>query len=212
MLLLTIAAAVASTPAPGETHQDLTTIHKAVFDFVSAQHSVDADLQVHPQTMGPQLRRTPCQSPLVAFATPGAKRIGNTTVGVRCDGKRPWKLFVPTRVTLMLPVVVANRPLLRGQRLTAQDLRIEKRDAGTVQRPAIRTPAQVVGYVVTHPMATGQAVDAAMLAAPTPMLVERDHHVRMTVRNRDVVEGVVTGPGTARLHLHPEPIKTALKQ
>ena len=238
VLLLTIAAAIASTPAPSETHQSLTAIHNAVNDFVSAQHSADADLQVHPQTTGLRLRRTPCQSPLVAFATPGAKRIGNTSIGVRCDGKRPWKLFVPTRVTLMLPVVVANRPLLPGQRLVAQDLRIEKRDAGAVQRPAIRTPTQVVGYVVTHPIATGQAVDAAMLAAP--ILVERDHRVRMTVRNRDVdismpgqamedgalgetvnvrnassraiVEGVVTGLGTVRLGLHPKPIKTALKQ
>ena len=109
---------------------------------------------------------------------------------------------------------------------------------GTVQRPAIRTPTQVVGYVVTRPIVVGQAVDAAMLAAP--ILVERDHRVRMTVRNRDVdismpgramedgalgetvnvrnassraiVEGVVTGPGTVRLRLYPEPIKTALKQ
>jgi flagella basal body P-ring formation protein FlgA len=238
LLLLTIAAAIASTPAPGETHQDLTAIHEAVIDFVSAQQSADADLQVHPRTTNPRFRRTPCQSPLVAFATPGAKRIGNTTVGVRCDGKRPWKLYIPTRVTLMLPVVVANRPLLRGQRLAAKDLRIEKRDAGTVQHPAIRTPTQVVGYVVTHPIATGQAVDGAMLAAPN--LVERDHRVRMTARNRGIdisvpgqamedsalgetvnvrnassrafVEGVVTGPGTARLRLHSRTIKTALKQ
>jgi hypothetical protein len=61
--------------------------------------------------------------------------------------------------------------------------------------------------VVTHPIATGQAVDAALLAAP--IVIERDHRVRMTVRNRDAVEGVVTG---APLLLHPKPIKTALKQ
>lgn len=159
-------------------------------------------------------------------------------MGVRCDGNRPWKLFVPAQVRLMRPVVVANRALARGQHLAAQDLRIEHRDVGDLRRPAVRDPAQVLGYVVYRAIAPGHVVDAMMLRAP--ILVERGRRVRMLVRaqgvsismsgeamedgalgeivkvrnisSRSIVEGVVSGFGAVRLNVQQTSIKTALKQ
>lgn len=220
------------------THQSLTAIHDAVVEFVTAEHAEDAKLQVHPDALDSRLRLADCSTALRAFWAAGSKTVGNTTVGVRCNDVKAWKLYVPTRVRLKQPVVVANRALSRGQRLEAQDLRIEHRDVGDLRRPAVRDPAQVLGYRVDRPIPPGRVVDAAMLSAP--VLVERGRRVRLAVRTQGmdismsgqamedgalgdtvkvrntssqaIVEGVVTGAGTVRLYLRGAPVQTSLNQ
>ncbi|MFT5172609.1 MAG: flagella basal body P-ring formation protein FlgA [Gammaproteobacteria bacterium] len=241
-MLVAIVFGITAMPATSVGHQDLKVIHDVVVDFVVFEHSADidvtetdthTDLQVRPGALDARLRLADCSLPLTPFWAPGSKKIGNTTVGVRCAGERPWKLFIPTRVQLMKLVVVANRPLLRGQHLSALDLRSEKRDVGRLRRAAIFDPAQVLGYRVKRAIAPGRVVDGAMLEAP--VLVERGRRVRIAVRTADVaismsgeaiedgalgdtvkirntssrkvIEGVVTGHGTVRVHLAGPPIK-----
>ena len=224
--------------ANAATHQSLSSIRDAVVEFVTAEHAEDAQLNVHPDSIDKRLRLAHCSGGLRAFWAAGSKTVGNTTVGVRCNDAKSWKLYVPTRVRLMQPVVVANRALSRGQRLEAQDLRIEHRDIGELRRPAVRHPTQVLGYRVDRPVSPGRVVDAAMLSAP--VLVERGRRVRLAVRargmdismsgqamedgalgdtvrvrntsSRAIVEGVVTGSGTVRTYLRGVPVKTSLNQ
>jgi flagella basal body P-ring formation protein FlgA len=221
-----------------QTHQSLSVIRDAVIEFVTAEHVDGAKLQVQPDSIDTRLRLVHCSTALHAFWAPGSKTVGNTTVGIRCKDVKAWKLYIPTRVRLMQPVVVANRALSRGQRLEAQDLRIEHRDVGDLRRPAVRDPAQVLGYRVHRPIPPGRVVDAAMLSAP--VLVERGRRVRLAVRtqgmdismsgqamedgalgdtvkvrntsSRAIVEGVVTGAGTVRSYLRGTPVKMSLKQ
>ncbi|MFT5446364.1 MAG: flagella basal body P-ring formation protein FlgA [Gammaproteobacteria bacterium] len=227
-------------PALGhaETHQSLSAIRDAVVKFVTAEHVDDAKLQVQPDSIDARLRLADCSTALHAFWAAGSKTVGNTTVGVRCNHVKAWKLYIPTRVRLMQPVVVANRALSKGQRLEAQDLRIEHRDVGGLRRPAVRDPAQVLGYRVHRPIPPGRVVHAAMLRAP--VLVERGRRVRLAVRtqgmdismsgqamedgalgdtvkvrntsSRAIVEGVVTGAGTVRTYLRGSAVKTSLNQ
>ena len=219
--------------AHAETHQSLSAIHDAVVEFVTAEHVDGAKLQVQPDAIDTRLRLADCPTALRAFWAAGSKTVGNTTVGVRCNDGKAWKLYIPTRVRLMQPVVVANRALSRGQRLEAQDLRIEHRDVGDLRRPAVRDPAQVLGYRVDRPIPPGRVVDAAMLSAP--VLVERGRRVRLAVRtqgmdismsgqamedgalgdtvkvrntsSRAIVEGVATGAGTVRSYLRGTSVK-----
>jgi flagella basal body P-ring formation protein FlgA len=221
-----------------ETHQSLSSIRDAVVEFVTTEHADDAQLKVHPDSIDKRLRLAHCSTGLRAFWAAGSKTVGNTTVGIRCKDVKAWKLYIPTRVRLMKPVVVANRALSRGQRLEAQDLRIEHRDVGDLRRPAVRDPAQVLGYRVHRPIPPGRVVDASMLSAP--VLVERGRRVRLAVRtqgmdismsgqamedgalgdtvkvrntsSRAIVEGVVTGSGTVRTYLRGAPVKTSMNQ
>jgi flagella basal body P-ring formation protein FlgA len=205
--------------------QSLSALRAAVIEFVSAEHAPDAHLQVIPDALDPRLRLAACDDALQTFWAPGSARAGQVSVGVRCASQRPWKLYVPARVELMQPVVVAARALVRGQRLSAQDLRIDARDVGALHDGAVRDPAQIIGYLMTRPLAAGRVLVAGALEAPT--LVERGRRVRMavdgvgvhitmtglalengalgqTVRVRNpasqrVVEGVVVGPARIRL-------------
>lgn len=209
----------------GAERQHLPAVHEAVIAFVQANHPVDAELRVVPDPLDRRLRLAPCERPLEAFWAPGSASVGHVTVGVRCDGARPWKLYVPTRVKLMREVVVAARPLARGQRLSREDLALDRRDVGRLRTHATTDPEPLVGYVLTRPVPAGRVLDSGLLEAP--VLVERGRRVRMAVEgagvtitmsgvaledgalgdtvqvrnpaSRRVVEGVVVGAALVRL-------------
>ena len=224
-MLLVLSSAPAASFA--SDRQNLLQLHEAVIAFVRAQHSANADLEVVPDRLDPRLRLSPCERALEAFWAPGSAELGQTTVGVRCDGAKPWKLFLPTRVKLLQTVVVSSRPLARGQRLGKADLALEKRDIGALRGKAIQNPSQVLGYLMSRGVPAGRVLDSALLEAP--VLVERGRRVRMAIQtkgiditmagtaledgalgetvrvrnpaSRRVVEGVVVGPAQVRLDM-----------
>lgn len=215
-------ASQGATPA---THQSLSSIRAAVTTFVRQQHPHADGLRARPGRLDTRLRLKTCERPLEAFWAPGSSNLGHTTVGVRCTGRMPWKLYVPTQVSVLAPVAVAARPLARGQRIGAGDLRLEKRELGKLGADVLKDPRQALDYVVTRSVAAGSVLTLRLLAAPR--LVQRGHRVQLeaeaqglsirmagvalddgalgdTVRVRNpsskrVVQAVVTALGRVRL-------------
>ncbi|HHH39513.1 MAG TPA: hypothetical protein ENK50_08060, partial [Sedimenticola sp.] len=46
-----------------------------------------------------RLKLARCDSPLETFSPPGKRRSAKQTVGVRCNGKQSWTLYVPVTVS-----------------------------------------------------------------------------------------------------------------
>jgi hypothetical protein len=65
--LVAAAVCLASLPIAAKDSQDLSAIHEAIINFITAQHEQDADLQVSPSTIDSRLRLVPCKAPLRAF-------------------------------------------------------------------------------------------------------------------------------------------------
>jgi flagella basal body P-ring formation protein FlgA len=224
---LTLLVALLATPAGAgleSSHQDLGEIRDAVARFVERHHDAEG-LRVSPGDLDPRLRLARCASALQTEWANGSARVGQVTVEVRCTDERPWRLYVPTRVSLMRQVVVASRPLARGQRLSGADLALGTRDLGRLGGDPVRDPTRVTGYVLTRPLPSGAVLEARLLEAPR--LVERGQRVRLVVEaagihismtgqaveagalgetirvrnpaSRRVVDAVVTGPGQAAL-------------
>lgn len=68
-------------------------------------------------------------------------------------------------------VVVAARPLVKGDVLRASDLALEPAKRGVVQRGAFHAIEDVVGQEAVRPVVTGQVLDANYVRAP--VLVQR---------------------------------------
>jgi len=81
-----------------------------------------------------RLRLTACELPLESFAPPGKRRMGKRTVGVRCNGKHAWTIYVPVSVKVMTEVIIAKRALERGTIISAADVGLEQRDISRLHR------------------------------------------------------------------------------
>jgi flagella basal body P-ring formation protein FlgA len=66
-----------------------------------------------------------CNIPLEAFSSGAGSSILRTTVGVRCQGEKPWTLYVPVSIDGQAEVVVSSRPLNIGELLQGSDMRLQ---------------------------------------------------------------------------------------
>jgi flagella basal body P-ring formation protein FlgA len=175
-LVLIAAALLAASGSLAAATQSLDEIRTAALELVaSEQRGVGVNIEVG--QLDPRLRLHACDQPLEAFYPPGSRQQGNTTVGVRCPGSTPWSLYVPVRVQVLRPVLVAARNLPAGTRLTPADLRSEPRDVSRIRADFYEEPAQLLDKELARTVSAGQIVSSRMVR--TPKLVERGQRVSL---------------------------------
>ncbi len=113
-----------------------------------------------------RLRLATCNLPLEAFSPPTGRKLGRTTIGVRCSGIKPWSLYVSAMVSLNSDVVVAAHNLARGTTLSATDLTLEKRDIARLRSNYFDNPAQAIGKRLKRNLQRGQVLDAIYIVTP----------------------------------------------
>ncbi len=128
-----------------------------------------------------RLRLARCDQALEAFLRRGTRVGARTTVGVRCNGSRPWTVYVPVEVSVLKRVWVASRPLPRGHVLEAGDLVADQRDVS----------GMTGGYIDDRRSLVGQRLKTSILAgrALAPGLIKADNVVR---RGQTVTLAVTT--------------------
>ncbi len=180
MLSLCPAAVAAST----EWHST-REIAAAAEDYLRGRVGPSADkTRVEAGVLDPRHRLAKCSQPVEAFLRRGTKISARTVVGVRCDGNKPWKVYVPVNVFVTDTVFVAARTLPKGHLLTAGDLVAEERDVTRL----------VSGYVSTRDQLVGQRLKSQLLAGRilTPRLLQADKAIRrgqsvtLIVRSGDI--------------------------
>ncbi len=155
--------------------QPLDTIYVAAKQFLISRNPGQQVQQVEVGPLDTRLALAACDGPLQAFMPPGSSTRGNTTVGIRCPGAKPWSVYVPVKIMLSTPVVVAARPLMRGAQLSAADLTTATLDAGSLPPDYLTDPQQAIGQLIKRPISSGMAIAAGML--DTPRMVRRDERV-----------------------------------
>ena len=153
-----------------QSHEDMRqAAQQAVLAALGEPAEVVAD------SPDPRLRLPNCPEALTAVVPANSPHAGRVTAEVRCPGEQPWRLYLPVRINGTQPVVVAARALDRDTVLAPGDVRLARADNGTAAPGALHDPVFVVGRRLRRPAEEGQAVTAALLAAPT--LVRRGQQV-----------------------------------
>ncbi len=219
--LITVAAAITASAAAAE-RQALPAIAAAVKDFVKADRRDDRyPAQIRVGRLDSRLRLRRCAEPLHVEYANARRALGQTYATVSCTTPVEWRIYVPVVISAFADVLVTQRPLPRGHRLSAADVRLEKRElsafrqgffsevnkinlletkravaAGAVLTPDKVAPIKLVrnGEVV-HLVSSASGIQVAARGKAL-----NDGAVGHTVRVRNlssgrVVEGRVIGPG-----------------
>ena len=122
-------------------------------------------------TLDPRLSLAQCDVPLISFLPPGGHLIGNTSVGVSCNGRNPWTIYIPASIKAIRKVVVTAHPVLRNTTVSPTDIRLEERDITTSPDAYIFNTENVVGKIIKRSLTTATVLTPNMLSAP--LLVHR---------------------------------------
>ncbi|MEM7082014.1 MAG: flagellar basal body P-ring formation chaperone FlgA [Pseudomonadota bacterium] len=167
VVILTLLTGISTTAlAATSAWQALPSIRQVAVDFVTPRvQQPGREVHIVAGELDSRLRLPRCTAPLEAYLPPGGQIRTQTAVGVRCHAPK-WKLFVPVRIGTSANVWVAARPLTKGAVVSADDLRVMKRDLGSLRTGYVLADQTIEGQVVKRAIDVGQALRPQMLSAP----------------------------------------------
>jgi flagellar basal body P-ring formation protein FlgA len=120
----------------------------------------------------------PACATLEAFLPAGSQLMGNTSIGVRCNEKPGWSIFLQASIRVKVDMLVANHPLAQNTVLGLNDFSFQN---GELSQPGILTdPAQAVGKTLKFGIGAGQILRQDMLRAPFVVLQGKTTNVRVS--------------------------------
>lgn len=153
-----------ASPAWAETRQNHADIRQAAIDFIQAKtQGMPGKISIKVDEVDARLALAPC-SQLEAFLPTGAQLLGRTSIGVRCNDKNNWAIFLPATITATMNLLVSSRPLQQGQVLAAGDFNLQ---SGELSQPGLITDErQALGKVLKFSIGAGQLLRQDMLRPP----------------------------------------------
>ena len=176
LALIAVLAAPAAGAGAIQSHAELRS---AVQSFLESHPEVGGQerWEVEVGELDPRLRLVPCDASLEAFAPPGSRLRGSTTVGIRCTGTATWTVYVPAKIAVYGDVVVTRHALPRGARLSSDDLTRVERELTTLPHGHLSDPERGVGLLLKRPLAGGAVLTPQVLESPR--LVRRGERVTL---------------------------------
>lgn len=215
-----------SLSAKAQSLQSIEEIEQVAYIYGLSEAQAEYDNpQIAMEALDSRLRLEECASELEAFSNTHSRGLGNQTVGVKCHSPVAWTVYVPIKVKVFRPVVVASRPLAAKHIISKADLRIKQQDITAIRKGYIQNTDQAVGQQLKYSVAQGTVINPKSLV--TQKLVRRGDRIvliatagsmevkmsgialsdatqgqRVRVKNissQRVVEGVVDAPGIVRV-------------
>jgi len=130
-------------------------------------------------SIDPRIILKPCLSPLVANI-PENHNGRNVNIKINCNDSTPWHLFIPTRIQMVVPVVVANGIISKGSRVDETNTAIEFRDTRRIRGEILDDINTVIGTRAKRKLSTG-----AILTRKNICFVCKGSHVTIIAKSKD---------------------------
>ncbi|MGN2249271.1 flagellar basal body P-ring formation chaperone FlgA [Frateuria sp. GZRe14] len=190
--------------------------------FVEQQYAAPGSrVEVKSEALDPRLHVADCAVPLAASLPGGLRMTPRLSVVMRCPAADGWTLRVPVTLKVWRQVLVANRPLIRGDGIVATDVHAEERDVTRLPYGYVASLDQVAERSLSRPVGSGSVLtpgalggrqtvragdhvqllaelDGIAVRAEGVALGSGDSGARLRVRNGSsgrVVDAIVRGPG-----------------
>ncbi len=151
--------------AAGDTESS-ARISAAARSYIAKHHPWQSQkTRIDVGQLDPRTRLPRCSRPLQAFMSPGAEIRRRSTVGVRCSGDKPWKIYLPVTVAAYARVMVSKHPIAPGQTVTAADISWVEREVSSLGYGYLRSLKQAGGLRSRRSIAQGAVITANMLEA-----------------------------------------------
>lgn len=228
---LTVTACVVlliSMPSTAKEFQSLASIRMQIESFImSYPYTSPYPPRVRLGNLDSRLRLKACPEQLsIRFARSNMVS-GNTAILVRCDQESGWKIHLPVSIDVFDNVVVAAKPLLKGQYIDSAAVDFKKHNIARLKNGYYSKDSNLDQLAARRNLAPGTVLTPANVSAR--LLVRSGQQVSLVldyngmqirssgealqsaslgevvkVRNsqsRKVVEGVVSGEGQVRINL-----------
>jgi flagella basal body P-ring formation protein FlgA len=184
LLLPSLRQTASAADTPGfQSHDSILSLARSFMkDYVRDINGEAAEIQVG--RLDARLRLHACDQDLEAFLPNGGRTTGNTTVGIRCPGTKPWSLYVPVTVNVYKNVVVTAESLPRNTLLNHSHLKVARRNLAKLPQGYFMDPNRLVGMKLKRNLGAGLPFTPNMVKAQT--VIKRGQQVLLISQARGI--------------------------
>lgn len=113
----------------------------------------------------PNLRLASCSKPL-RLKKNDNKLMGRISIAVRCEGNKPWKIYVPVTIKAYRKVVTAAVPLARNQVLEAALLEMTEKEVSRLNQGYFSSISDVKGKSLNRSLQLSGVLQPNMVKEP----------------------------------------------
>ena len=139
-------------------YQSHESLQGAVVNFLEDETQTVKDAEISVQNFDKRLRLHQCSTDLEVFWPVSSKRIGNTTVGIRCSDDKPWKIYIGAYIHIYKSIWVTNSGLHRNQVIDLASVSTERRDITRQTSGYILASTPIEGLVVKRNITANQVL------------------------------------------------------
>lgn len=138
-----------------------------------------------------RVRLRNCDSSLQAFWPYEPRNFQNVSIGIRCTGSQPWKVYLQAKTRKMKKVAVLNAHVNTGDRLENSMISMRSLDILRLNTGSIVDYTNLIGREFTRNVRAGTPLEKRLLAVP--VLVHRNEFVQ-----------IESGSGAIKVHAEGE--------
>ncbi|WP_439841752.1 flagellar basal body P-ring formation chaperone FlgA [Aeromonas taiwanensis] len=129
-------------------------------EFVLGQLDMplDAQAEVKAGTIDERLPLTRCEDALTISLPARMEVRRNTTVYLKCEGEKPWDLYLPVRVSIQKPYVTVAAPVAKGDKLSESMLTLAYQDQTLIRGDYLTDPTALIGVRSKRELKPGQPI------------------------------------------------------
>lgn len=132
-------------------YQSLDVLKSMIEQHMTNELSANTDgiVRVSADKLDSRLTLQQCPTDKLTIFNPYQTPLLNTnTMGIKCiEEQSHWTLYVPVHVTVLKTVLVAKRALIKGSRITDEDLQQVEMDAQRLKQGYFTDKQQLVGLI-----------------------------------------------------------------
>ncbi|WP_286265330.1 flagellar basal body P-ring formation chaperone FlgA [Thalassotalea atypica] len=117
----------------------------------------DRQISVSISPIDPRVTIKPCFSELSANI-PENHNSRNVNVEISCADSTPWSLYIPARVKIMSPVVVALTAIDKGSLLTGDNIGVKFIDEKKIRGEKLTSTVELIGAKSRRNLSSGSAI------------------------------------------------------
>jgi len=159
-------------------------------------------IEVASEPLDPRLHLADCAVPLSASLPGGDRVTPRLSVLMRCPTAKGWTVRVPLTLHVWRQVLVASRPLLRGDGIVATDVHAEERDITGLPYGYIDSLDQVAERSLSRRLSAGSVLTPGALGGR--QMIRAGDHVQLLAELGGIAvraEGIALGSGDSGARL-----------
>lgn len=166
-----------------DEQQSHSSILTAVIQFLeqTTEKLQYPNTQIQVGHLDKRLKLQHCSQPLSAYLAPGAKTVGKTTVGVRCEGPKPWALYVPATINIFSRVYKTVHGLPRGHIIRERDIERVDYNLAQLNYGYFTDKSKLLGMQTKRRLSQGRVITPNQVKPP--LLIKRGEQVALVSKS-----------------------------